>query len=372
VKRRLLPILALSLPMVLVACGNGSARESLRQNRVLSSGTSLASVPYMVYIAPGQGAKDGELYTRSLTASGNGTLVGSFTTATLEPSSATPVVAAYALGGTRAVIDPRTNPSAPTVYSVTDKGSTAPGAMLLTSQSLYLQEGDAVIDSRGSARYSLPSLPPDSTTGGAVGATLVLSQHPSVESLLVDPNGDVIALIDTGRAAALDDLTRGKLIDLTGYGHVQSAVVGSDGNIYVVGWRPSDPTFTIKVLEINSTNLTVSAVTDTGVVPATDIDNIRLVPFSTHGIALAIVRGDAGGPMTMVLWTVQNGVLQPGPDLPSDIGLDMAMSSAGQAYLYGGPAGRNVSIVDMSTGVLTTDAIRSPTGTYVMGVSLGS
>ena len=371
-KRRLLPILALSLPIV-AACGsNGGARESLHQGRGLSSGTSLTSVPYMVYIAPGRGAHDGNLYTRALTAGGNGTFVGRFTTATMEPSSGTPVVAAYALGGTRAVVDPRSNPSAPSVYSRTDEGATAPGAMLLTSQSLYLQEGDAVIDSLGSARYSLPSLPPDSTAGSAAGTKIGLSRHPSVASLVVDPNGDVIALVDTGLAAALDDLTRGKLIDLIGYGHLQSAVVGSDGNIYVVGWRPFDPTFTVKVLEIDSTNLAVIAVMDTGVVPSSDIDNVRLVPFSTHGVALAIVRGDADGPIAMVLWTVQNGALRPGPDLPPNIGLDMALSSADQAYLYGGPAGPNVSILDMSTGVLTTDAIQAPAGTYVMGVSPGS
>jgi hypothetical protein len=249
----------------------------------------------------------------------------------------------------------------------------------LTSLSLgslvYAQVDDTVVAFSGGhvqATYALPTLQPDPAVGGLPAGYKGVFGGVSpgqVSALVPTADGHVLAFTSTGLASAVTDLMTGKTTQLTGYGTLGSAVQTPSGPIDVLAWRGYQPTYSLHLLSLDGTSLSIGASMDTGLLPAGYLRD-RLVSVAGHDGVLSVARGDETAGVTLSVFSVD------GTDLTSSaalkgVGLEIAPGPAGSVYLFGGPAANTVSQLDIATRMLTRDlpALRAPTGAYVVGIA---
>lgn len=240
----------------------------------------------------------------------------------------------------------------------------------------YYQEAESVVETAAglsgqlsSTKHPLPALAPDATAGlppSGYKGPLPGASVGTVEAV-VSAGGHPLALTATGQAAGVVDLTDMKASEISGYSGLYGAATGSDGNLYVAAWRCFDPSFTIKVLTIDPSNLQVVAEADTGVTPGTTV-NVVVIPWP-DGAAVMIAQGDSHN-VQQYVWTVDANGLEPASKLPAGIGLYMAPDDNDSVLLFGGPAMNRVSRFNIATGALATDIpeLRAPAGSYVIAV----
>jgi hypothetical protein len=244
-------------------------------------------------------------------------------------------------------------------------------------QSVSYQDSESVVtapvsddsQTRGYSQ-SLPALTPDVEAGtipaGYKGEWPDVSV-PSVQGYAT-VGGRPVALVTTGAAAGVMDLTDMKFSRLSGFSGLYGAATGGDGYLYVAAWRSLDSSFTIKVLRLDPKDLHIVGQTDTGLTPG-KTDNITITP-STDGAVVMIAQGSTDS-VRQFIWTANMDGMKSLPELPIGTGLYMAPDvDSDSVLLFGGPATNRVSRLNIVSGALTVDVpeLRAPAGSYVVAV----
>jgi hypothetical protein len=341
----------------------------------------------VIYAVPGSGPADAQIFSRQ---------VGSSTSSQLDSGVAASNIPAAGNGASDVVIYGTTHGpdifqtsegTAPAPLSASGFGNNNEGSVLLQGDGdVYVQQSNASLGSSaivevqadtGSvvATYNLPLLRPDSIAGvepslstGLTDGSGVNGSTGTVQALILD-NGSLYALQFTGRAAAIDNLSAGKVQYLAGYGDLGGGALAPDGDIYVVGWRQNGPTAAMRVLQIDPNTLDTDSTFSTGLYPPTTL-NVQMQANSSDDMLVYISQGNETDPIESNLWGVSASGLVSLGALPANVGLYMS-DFGPTVYLYGGKAENAISSVDLSDEALTqgVSGISAPQGSYVLAVS---
>lgn len=318
--------------------------------------------------------QDGTLYSHRVgTSAASDALVAVGTDAKFVPASSMGAVGHlqwFSSASQSVAFGPTTSGSVETVSNV---GS--PMTSLNLGALWYAQLDAAVMAFSGGqvrATYPLPTLQPDPAVGGfPVGYKGVYGgvSAGQVSALVPTAAGHVLAFTSTGLASAVTDLMTGKTTPLNGYGTLGSAVQTPAGDIAVLAWRGYQSSYSLRVVLLDGTSLSIGASMDTGLAPAGYLRD-RLLSVIGHDAVLSVAQGDETAGVTLSVFSVDGTGLTPAA-LPKGVGLEIAPGPAGSVYLFGGPAANTVNQLDLATGVLTRDlpALRAPTGAYVVGIA---
>lgn len=243
---------------------------------------------------------------------------------------------------------------------------------------VYVQGGDYVLSATGGAAvqaFALPVLKPDPVAGktppGYTGLWNGVGVG-TVSALVPTPDGDVVAVTFTGRAAAVTRLKDGATRTLDGYSRTGAGALTAAGLLVTLAWSGVDKSRTIHVVAIDPGTLEIVADVDTGL-PATGHLRDRVLSGFGHDAVIGVSHGDDEVGIELDVWTLDGGTLHPGPKLPIAVGLEIAPAGPSSLYIYDGPARNTVSDLDLSTGALSPDipGLRSPIGSYLVGLLPG-
>lgn len=327
------------------------------------------------YVVPSAiSTEDGTLYSHLVGASAaSDVLVAVGTDTTFVPASSGSAVGHLQWFSSASQSVSFGSPASGSVETVANVG--VPLTSLSRGSLLYAQVDDTVVAFSGGhvqATYQLPTLQPDPAVGGLPAGYKGVFGGVSagqVSALVPTADGHVLAFTSTGLASAITDLMTGKTTQLAGYGTLGSAVQTPSGSIDVLAWRGYQSTYSLHLLSLDGTSLSLGASMDTGLLPAGYLRD-RLVSVAGHDCVLSVAQGDEATGVTLSVFSVD------GTDLTSataakGVGLEIAPGPAGTVYLFGGPAANTVSQLDLVTRMLTRDlpALRAPNGAYVVGIA---
>jgi hypothetical protein len=379
--------------VVIVTAASGVAFATPWSNQSVRTGpsdllTSADGPTTEIYAAPSQGAADPQIYSLPVGATGSTgaastpQLLSTGVTASVIPTAGgDPRIAVYGTTHSPEVFD-TADPTAVAQQSILGAGGYQPGTVLLASGGdVFVQQfsnvfyGSSQIEEVDSANgsiaatYNLPVLRPDALAGvlphGYKGAQE--SEAIGTIAALILDNGDLYALQYTSRAASIDNLTTDSWQYLSGYGTLGGGVLAGDGDVYVAAWRSDSD---IQVLQIDPSTLSVVSTTSTGDTPE-DLIDVRMQSNPTDNVLVYVnSQTTSSSPTTSQLWSASGSNLTSLVSLPQNVGAYMT-DFGSDVFLYGGLAGSEVSMFDLTDSTLTQDVagMSTPSGSYVLALT---
>lgn len=343
---------------------------------VVSSAASVQAGPVTEYYAVPSAVRtqDGTLYSHTVGASAaSDVLVAVATDSTFVPPSGGTAVGHLQWFSSASQSVSFGSAASGSVETIANVG--VPLTSLSLGSLVYAQVEDTLVAFSGgrvNATYPLPTLQPDPAVGGLPAGYKGVFGGVSpgqVSALVPTADGHVLAFTSTGLASAVTDLMTSKTTLLSGYGTLGSAVQTPSGTIVVLAWRGYQPTYSLHLLSLDGTSLSIGASMDTGLLPAGYLRD-RLVSVAGLDAVLSVAQGDDTAGVTLSVFTVDGAGLT-STAASQGVGLEIAPGPAGSVYLFGGPAANTVSQLDLATRVLSRDlpALRAPAGAYVVGIA---
>lgn len=251
-------------------------------------------------------------------------------------------------------------------------GEVYPEAALRSPEGVLVQDGDWVAllrDGHTIDRFKLPDITatakaPDRQKGVYTGGP------GTVQGFALNSEGQPIAVAYTGRGADLENLVTGKVAPLERYIAVRSVSMGGDGAMYVLAFDPyaSDSSFVLLKYDIET--LQLQRVWDTGLKATDDVDSAGLVTVPGSKVVVTVARGNEK-PITMSVLVLDGAELREVPGVPVDLGLRAVPAGTDAVYVFGGPAGSEVSRLDLTTAsVEPVFRGMEPKKSYVLAVEL--
>lgn len=201
----------------------------------------------------------------------------------------------------------------------------------------------------------------DSSRGDAVGYAL-------------NDEGQLLVVDVAERGAAIQNLETGEAVSVPAdFAHVRDAAVGADGSLYLLGYAgetSSEPELFLLKFDLNS--LKLEQTLDTGVTLTDDVLGTALTAVPGQSVVLSVVDG-ATGPVATSLYAVSGSQVERVPNVPSDSGIMVEAAGDGSVYLFGGPAGNQAYLVELTKGgrvpVFTGEV---PKGSYIDAIEMSA
>jgi hypothetical protein len=253
-------------------------------------------------------------------------------------------------------------------------GPQLPAAAIEIAGTLYFQHGDALVgwaDGVVASKLTLPQIEPIATVPPGYKGMWFGRGPGAVSGIVPSVAGDIIAFSFTGAGANVSDVSAGTTASLAPYTSLGPAVRTAAGDYVVLAWNAFDNTEPITALVIDGDSLKIRSTSKTGVLPD-EMLQATVLPSTEHDAVIAISRGDTPA-IHLEVWTLDENVLTPVPELPVNAGLQIAASDMDSVYVYNGPAENTVGVLDLGSGRFEPDlpAFHAPSGSYVVGLMRG-